>query len=299
MPLKRTPPASPLPTPPILSRGSDAPAQSAAQLHLAPEPTLQHCVSAPDLTSLNAKRGKKRKPENDDVSVTNYIKELFANFSKDQEFRFKELKDSLESISLKHDEFIKRISALEEEKKEDKQKIQYLEERVENLERKVRASCIELRNIPKASGETKNSLCDLVSSVGKVLNIDIRRQELKDIYRIKSKDHVNPIIAEFSTVLQKENFIRAVKEFNRTKNNDEKFSTWHLNLDCPKSPIFVSESLTPKTQKIFFMARNFKKSFEYMYCWTSHGSVFLRKNENSPQIKINCEADLDKLKGQE
>lgn len=298
MPLKRTPPASPLQTLPTSAHGSDINISSGA-VHLQPEPALHHCVSAPDLTSINTKRGKKRKQETDEINITCYIREMFATFSKEQEQRFKELKASIELMSNKHDEFLSRISVLETERKEDKTKIQILEEKIETLERKSRAASIEIRNIPKNNGESKDNLCDFVVKIGNTLNIDIKTQDIKDIYRLKSKDSANPIVAEFSTVLLKEKLISAVKLFNKTKKKGEKLNTSHMKLQCPQKPIFISETLTYRTQRIFFLARNFQKTHGYTFCWTSHGVVYLRKNENTPQIKINSEAELENLRKKE
>ncbi|CAH2211373.1 jg12086 [Pararge aegeria aegeria] len=199
-------------------------------------------------------------------------------------------------MSSKHDEFISRISILESERKNDKLTIHQLEEKIENLERKTRCTGIEIRNIPKSSGETKDNMTDTVKSLGKALKIDLIGSDIRDVYRINTKDGSNPIIAELSSVLIKEKILSKVKQFNKLKPKNEKLNTSHLKFAEPIKPIFISETLTQNTQKLYFLARSFQKNYNYSFCWTSRGVVYLRKNEKSPQIKICMESDIEKLR---
>ncbi|CAG9137622.1 unnamed protein product [Plutella xylostella] len=154
------------------------------------------------------------------------------------------LTNSVDLMSQKYDEFITRIAQLEAERKEDKKLIHILEEKIEYLEKKNRTTGIEIRNIPKATGETKQDLCKLVQKLGNTLKIDIKYSDVKDIYRINTKDGTNPIVAELTTVLLKENIIKEVKSFNKNKNKGEKLNTTHFNSHQPMKPVFVSETLT-------------------------------------------------------
>lgn len=101
---------------------------------------------------------------------------------------------------------------------------------------------------------------------------------------------------KYETLLdKKESILGAVKKLNKNKKNNEKLNSTHLNLSGPARPIFVSETLTYKTQKLYFLAREFSRLNNYDYCWTSKGMVYLRKSEDAPLIRINAEADLSKL----
>lgn len=235
---------------------------------------------------------------------------MFETFSKQQNKLFEDLKSSIQSIreqnvslqksvdmmSSKYDEFLSRISDLESERKQDKIKISQLEQKIESMERKSKVTGIEIRNIPKKSGETKESLSESVKGLGKVLKIDLGNLDIRDVYRINSKDGSNPIIAEFSSAIIKEKIISNVKTFNKSKPKNEKLNTSHLNYTGPNKPLFVSETLTQNTQKLFYLARHFQKNFGYAFCWTSRGIVYLRKEEKSSQIKITTEEDLENLR---
>ncbi|XP_011557012.3 uncharacterized protein LOC105387907 [Plutella xylostella] len=254
---------------------------------------------------------KKRKFEGEEANdIAIMMKDMFSKLSKEQNQRFHDLQScinnlseenselvkSIELMNHKYDEFLSRITRLESERKTDKVIISQLEDRIETMERKARASGIEIRNIPKTSGETKNELCAIVKSLGKTLNVDIHDHDIRDIYRIKSKDSTNPIITEFSSVLKKEKILKASKDFNKNKSKGDKLNTSHFQIKTPVKPVFLSETLTYKAQRLFYLARDLQRNYNFAFCWTSHGVVYLRRDENSPQIRVTNETDLEGLR---
>ncbi|CAH2091936.1 unnamed protein product [Euphydryas editha] len=297
MPLKRTPPASPLPE---TSAGTVRRPDMIDKDCFEP---IQHCESMPDLPSItvNMSERKKRKHDGMNPNITSFITDIFTSFSQDQGKLFNELNKTIMDIKEQNEELKKsvdmmsRISALELERKEDKKIISQLEEKIEKMEQKSRCAGIEIRNIPKTNEETKSNLCSIIKNVGKVLNLDLIDSDIKDIYRISSKDLTNPIVVEFSTVIMKEKMIKGVKLFNKSKMKGDKLNTTHLKYATATKPVYVSETLTQKTQKLFYLARNFAKNYNYNFCWTSRGAVYLRKNENSSQVRINSQSDIDNL----
>ncbi|KAJ8714482.1 hypothetical protein PYW07_002707 [Mythimna separata] len=305
MPINRTPPPVALP---LFTNSTSSESLAPVMMH---EATLHQCQSAPDLSKIptNITERKKRKYEGkaDKGPVT---LSTFNTSSGDQEFRFEdlmekidsiivqnsELKHSVEVMSSKYDEFLRRVATLEAERIEDKKKIQLLEEKLEQMERKTRSTGIEIRNIPKTDGETKEDLCSLVLNMGTSLNIDVKSSNIKDIYRLKSKDNSHPIIVDFTTVVTKEKVMGGVKKFNKSKAKEAKLNTNHLKINGPLAPVYVAECLTYRAQKLFYIARAFQRSHGYQFCWTANGVVYLRKKVNDPQIRITSEADVEKLK---
>lgn len=45
----------------------------------------------------------------------------------------------------------------------------------------------------------------------------------------------------------------------------------------------------------YYITREFTRDNSYSYCWTSRGSIYLRKTEGQPVIRIQSETDLTKL----
>lgn len=310
--LKRTPPPSPQPTRSAASVNENSgPSKTVLGTDVS---DLQHCSSAPDLHSLaaNITERKKRKHEGDNDLIA-MLGQMFSDFSKKQESRLMELQStvnkineqntdlqkSVDMMSHKYDEFLSRITSLENERIQDKKVIKDLEERLEALQRKSHASGIEIRNLPKIIGENKESLSNSIMKLGNIINVNIESTCINDIYRLKSKNTTGPVIVSFTTTLKKENIIKGIKRFNDSRGRGEKLNTHHLDSTLPPKPIYVSEALTHNAQKLYYLARNFQRNHGYAFCWTLNGIVYLRKDENSPHIRILTEADLEKLKNKD
>ncbi|KAJ8704355.1 hypothetical protein PYW08_013079 [Mythimna loreyi] len=62
------------------------------------------------------------------------------------------------------------------------------------------------------------------------------------------------------------------------------------------TPIFVSESLTSKMKKLYYLARDFAKQNGYAYHWTAHGKIYIKKEDGAPTRRISKETDFEDLK---
>lgn len=121
--------------------------------------------------------------------------------------------------------------------------------------------------------------------------------ELRDIYRPTSKrDSSRPIVVDFCSVVKKEDFLSAVKSFNKDKDRDHKLNTTLLKTNTEQKPVYVSEYLTYKQRRIFYQARLFATDNGFAFCWTSRGVTYLKKKEGAPFIRVNNETDLPKIK---
>lgn len=291
---------------------------------------LQHSTSTPNLNEAFwtkgenfcfANRSGKRKhdgmDETSDFHVfMNSMRSMFSTFTSDMDSRLHtlhvsmtaireqncEITKSIDYMSNKYDEMLKRIEALEKDKSDDKKNIQSLEDKLESLERKSRSSCVEIRNLPSRTSaenkpETKEDLFKVIKTLSNTLNIKLEECEVKDVYRTSArKDLIKPLIVEFCSVMKKDNLLRTVKDFNKHKSNDNKLNTQHLNFSGPRKGVFISETLTPRAQQLFYKAREFAKEFNYDYCWTSRGLIYLRKAEKLPYVRVICENDIEKLR---
>lgn len=188
-----------------------------------------------------------------------------------------------------------KINSLEQENVADRKYIRSLEARIELMDRNLHSASIEVRNVPKKGGETKDDLLNLIKNVGNAVSVPVQSAEVRDVFRINTKNEKNqPIVAEFSTVLLRDKIVGAVKAYNK-KYSTSKFSTSNLKLEGPLKPVFVSESLTMQAKKLFFQAREFAKGNSFKYCWASRGKIYLRRAEGVPLIRVNSESDLDNL----
>lgn len=252
MPLRRTPPKSS--TPETGKKGLTE-AQASAN----------KCESEPEMGEYDneyeniSQRAHKRKaigtPPYSDSNNSEVLKEmraLFCSLTAKQDARFRELqaamqkqndeiKDSINFLSEKYDAIMVQIKTLETEKKEDKQTIAALEEKVEYLEKKTCSATIELRNVPpivaaQSKVEKKEDLSTFISDLGKIVKVELRDIDLKYVFRVRTqKNTMSTIIAEFQTALIKERVLSGIRSFNKGKKIEEKLHTGHFKEQCPLS----------------------------------------------------------------
>ncbi|CAB3253333.1 unnamed protein product [Arctia plantaginis] len=206
----------------------------------------------------------------------------------------KEMMQSIQHMSDKYDEVLKQLQQSKAENVAFKNHIKFLEQKLEFLDRNSKSSSLELRNIPANQPETRTTLTNTIRTIGDVLKIDIQNTDIRNIYRPKKiSGNISPILVEFSSSLMKEEIIKATKIFN--KQNKEKINTMHLKLGGVPQPIFISEVLTTRARRLYFLAREYVKNHKHASCWTSYGKVYIRKTEGEPPKLISTEEDIPKV----
>ena len=313
MPLKSTPPALPLPSsetkktpaattiPANLDQALFTPLSSSEpSLNLRPDsPTMD---SSPSITFRNSKR--RRLGDSGESKLCTFMsemKQMFRDFKAHQDEKYEKLfslvngfRDSFDILALQHDNLKSQIERLESERKENLSYIYDLENKLDKIEQSSRSSCLEIRNIPTCKTETKSTLINSVIDTGNLLNLTIQPRDVKDIFRISTKDPaVKPIIVDFTTVLLKEEFLVKFRKHNR---NSYKLTTEHLKLAGPAKQIYVSENLSARNKRLFFLARDVAKTNDFQFCWVSHGKIFVREKVGYPHFQIKNEADLACIK---
>lgn len=297
MPLRRSPPPGPSGTPRDPSTGT-----SSKQTYDSDTPSERSGRS-------NITARPKRKRDDDDIKeLRSEMKEFFTKLTDSVEQRFSEIKRQnselqtcMQYMSDKYDDILQKLHDLEKNRDKEKKQIIALEDRVEMLERKMKFTGLEIRNVPilikdDKKYETKQDMCNIFKSLAKSVDMDIADYDIKDIYRINSnKDAAKPIMVELNSVLKKDDILQAVKNLNKGKAKGDKLNTEHLKIPGPSRPVYVSEMLTYKAQKLFYMARDFARQNNYTYCWTSKGIVYLRKSDGQGLVRIETESDFSKL----
>ncbi|CAG4965827.1 unnamed protein product [Colias eurytheme] len=171
-----------------------------------------------------------------------------------------------------------------------------IKDKIEDMQRETRKTNIEIKNVPKNMKETKEDLLNMVLCLSKNIGCNIDRNDIKDIYRIQSKRDINktPVVAELSSTIKKTELLRMVKQFNIK--NKEKLCAKHLGFRTEEySPVYVSEQLTAKAARLYFLARDLSKSKDYKFCWTAFGRIYVRKTDNSPILIIKNESKIQTL----
>ncbi|CAH0721756.1 unnamed protein product, partial [Brenthis ino] len=228
------------------------------------------------------------------VSEVSVIKQQNNDIKKSNE----EIEKSLEFLNFHFEEMKKKIENLEAERKQHLLQISSLELKLDDIERNSKLSTIEMRNIPFiAQPESKATLSKIVQDTCKALDVNIQPNNIRDVYRLNGKSGKNTVIADLTTVIAKHDVINAAKKYNKD-HPTQRLSTATIGFQGPIAPIYVSEALTSKGRRLFFLARDFAKSHHYKFCWTTHGKIFLRKAPDSPHIEVKNEELLATLRNQ-
>ncbi|KAG7301947.1 hypothetical protein JYU34_013387 [Plutella xylostella] len=206
------------------------------------------------------------------------------------------LQSSITFLSEENIELKNKLNQMEQQSMKDREQIFLLESKFEDSQRTERKSNIEIKNVPLIGKESKNDLQEMLFRLSENLNIKIEKPDIKDIIKInKNKKEKSTVIVEFTNTYAKTEIMKAAKNYN-AKNKQNKLCAAHLGLKTDAdAPIYISENLTPKASRLYFLARDLKAVKNYKYCWTSYGKVYLRQNDDSPIITLTNEAQIQQL----
>lgn len=228
-------------------------------------------------------------------NLEQHMMELKKQFSTIKDTN-KDIENAMNSMSTQLTSLETQISGLESQRKEINTHVYMIEEKIENLDRNIIKTSIELRNVPKRPQETKENLFCLVKTLSQSINVTLQPHDIRDVSRQPSKREspVSALVVEFSNTLIKSRILNGIKEFNKA-NNKDKMNSSHLGLDSPKIPIYATELLTNTSKRLYFLARTLAKSENYAFCWISNGRVLLRRHKDGPHIVVKDEHHLQQL----
>lgn len=184
------------------------------------------------------------------------------------------------------------ITEIKKENTEFKQRVSALENKLEQQEKWACSSMIEIRNVPKINNTNKTHLISIVENIGTAIKLHppIQESEIRHIYQKKSE----VLVVDFSSIIRKEALIDHFKKFNKNKREkkDPPLQTDQIHVEGPPRPIYLSDYLTTKTRHLAYLAREHVRNKVLAATWTSHGRVYLKKEENASAVRIYEEKDL-------
>lgn len=205
-----------------------------------------------------------------------------------------EIEKGMDFINKSYEDMKTKITGLETEKKNNVEKLNNLEKQIQDMRFQTRPATIELRNVPVKQPENIQDLEKVVTDISKVMELDIKASDLRDIYRLPGKGSTRPIIAEFASVSTRNDFLGTVRRFNKDRPVSEKLNTTTIKMSGEKKAIYADEYLTPALKKLLFEARKIAKTHNYS-CWHSYGRILMRTEPDGQPIHIITEKSLDFL----
>lgn len=207
-----------------------------------------------------------------------------------------EIEKTLQVLTEQYEKMSTRVEVLEKKCSQHLLYIDTLENKLEDIQRSMKSTTVEFRNIPCSSNNDETLEPDtIVQNTCKALNVEINSNDIKDVFRIKGKSGSCTIVANFTRVTKKNEVIKSSKDYNRKHPND-RLNSNKIGLPGIPAPVYISEGLTSKGRRLFYLARDLSATAEYKYCWTTNGKVFVRKTDSAPYVEIKSEADITKLK---
>lgn len=183
------------------------------------------------------------------------------------------------------------ITKLKHDNNDKLRSLNDLERQVDDIQRTLCSKSIELRSVPISNNE---NLQTYLQSLCNTIGVKMEESNVVSAYRSRSSFNNNSnIIFEFKTKDCKQEIIAAIKKYS--KQNTEKLNTLHIGLK-EKRNIFISELLTKQTKQLFYKTREFARTNNYQYCWTTYGRIYIRKSHGSAAIPIRSELQLRDLR---
>ncbi|CAG9118449.1 unnamed protein product [Plutella xylostella] len=181
------------------------------------------------------------------------------------------IQSSIAFLTAQNEDFKKKIDQLELKAKEDRKQISILEDKIESMQKGNRKANFEIKNVPKKPNETKEDLIKIVTCLSTSVAANVTPADVMDIYRVRGKQEgvlTTPVVVEMSSTILKTDLLKKCKLFNTM--NKSKLRAKHLGfVTSEETAVFISEQLTPKSSRLYFLARDLIKSTEFKFCWTS------------------------------
>lgn len=167
--------------------------------------------------------------------------------------------------------------------------------RLQLLEQLSRSNNVEIQCIPENKSE---NIYNTVQQLGKIIKCSVTESDFQYCSRIAKLNNENPrprsVLVKFNSKRLRDEFLASVVKHNRN-NPKDKLNTSHLGIGGQKSPVYVTEHLTPETKSLHAAARRVARQLNYKFVWVRDGKIFLRKSDTSGFIHIRSEDALKSL----
>ena len=153
----------------------------------------------------------------------------------------------------------------------------------DSIDQYLRINNIEVVGLPEPDEESceETVLIDAINSLPGIEPITAEDIDISHPIPTKRRDGKRVVICKFISRKKKAAVLTAKKNCRNFKfeNND----------------IFINEHLSNKNRRLFAIAMEKKRQFNYKFLWTKNGCVHMRKDERSPILLISNDESFDNL----
>lgn len=226
---------------------------------------------------------------------------------------YSSIEKSVSFLSDKVDEYNTKLQSIVQKVKDFDIRLIGYENKISILEREIDllkgnnniteqaklANNLDITGIPKTTNE---NLKLVVSTLAKIVNVEVKEEHINKTYRLRHKNQDNSrIIVEFTNKEIKNNLLTAIKSRVKTK---MPLIAKEIHKNFPENHIYVNEQLSVVNRKIYWLAKQIAKKYNYEYVWANGSGVFLKKAEGmygvricnlSQLMSIDTEKSIDQL----
>ena len=209
--------------------------------------------------------------------LRDFSNESLNNFMLEMKNVINEMKGNMERLSQENRELKKLVQGKENER------LKSNEITTNDTAQYIRRNNIEISGIPDIF---TNNLEEKVIEVCNLYGVEVKADDIEACHRLPKGRKQQKLPA--STIVR---FVNRKKvEMLKMKRKDE------VNLErigFPKGmKIFFNDNLCPYYRNLWYKCRHLKQAGLVKYVWTSNGIVKVRRDENSPALKIVHNDDL-------
>lgn len=216
----------------------------------------------------------------------------------------REIKESMSYMNDKFEEVLRQQAEVRSEVRDIqaqndilKSTVKDLNARLNTIEQYARSNNIEIQCVPEKKNE---NVLNIITKIGEVINCTITPDNVSHCTRVAklnpSSSRPRAIVAQFNNVKTRDLFMAAAINFNKNKKTEDKLNSSHICIVGPKTPIFITDHLSPANRALHAAARIAAKEKGYKHVWIRGGKIFMRKRDDSDYIIIKNTDQLDNLK---
>jgi hypothetical protein len=217
-------------------------------------------------------------------SQTEEITKNYAFLSLKYDDQQRQMKDMMAENKEMRDQVSVVLNSLADVQKENRQ----LRQKLDDMEQYSRNSNLEVVGVPETPSEVPEMIA---TTIAKKLGVPVQKEDIEAAHRVASSRSPKPLVIRFKARSLRDK----VLDKSRKQTQTEKLKAKDLCPDFKDTPVFINEHLTADRKKLITEARAKKNEKDYKYLWTKSGTIYMKKFDSSPPIKIVSTEDLVKL----
>lgn len=203
-----------------------------------------------------------------------------------------------DSLTDKHAQFLTKLEQADFEIATLKSSVTHLQQQLGAQEQHSLRNELEIIGVPECDTE---NLTHIVLTASQVIGIQLQETDFDDITRVGPK---HPKGSKLNTSDDRKPRPIRVKLLRRQKRDELlKAARGRRNLTSETivggapQKLYVNERLTRENRLLFREARLRATAYNFRYCWTRNGAIYVRENDNKPSSRISSMDDLEQRVG--